>query len=136
MPTDNNRPRAISPRETDTPAVETCSEDYDAFDYEEDDIDEKERNDSDSDEGDDDDRQPVHSDFHILESSDSDDAEFCDASYSFDTINTAYQPAVDPGGKAFDLIMETERQGEVSVAPRSNTSLPHMVSKLSMGRMV
>lgn len=120
-----------------------CPEDYDAFDYEEDDIDEKNQNDiddSDDDEDDDEDgdSQLVHSDFHILDSSDSDDAEFGDASYSFDALDTGYQPSIDPGGKAFDLIRESERQGEVSVAPRNSTSLPHMVSNLSVsgGRTV
>jgi hypothetical protein len=132
-PADDDRPRSTSARETDTPARFMGTEDYDAFDYEEDYFEEDVDDDEDEGDLDDlDDGQQVHSDFHMLASSDSDDGEFCDATYSFDTPNTGYQPAVDPGGKAIDLIMETERQDEVSVAPTSCISLPHMVSKLTM----
>ncbi|KAL2048265.1 hypothetical protein N7G274_000176 [Stereocaulon virgatum] len=60
--------------------------------------------------------QSVYSDFNMLDSSDS-AAEFCDASYSFDSLNAGYQYAVDPGGKAIDLVMENERHDEVSIAP-------------------
>ncbi len=87
------------------------SSDYDAFDYED--------NESVEDEDEEDhpsDSQPVYSDFRTLSSSDADE-DFDDASYSFDTLDTSYQLGVDQGEKAIHLVMENERQNEVSVAP-------------------
>jgi len=125
LPADRNRPHSAPPRETTTPAIFMGTSDYDAFDYEDDNIEIEDDDDDDDDNKDDGDGQQIYSDFHMMLSSDSDDAEFCDASYSFDTLNTGYQPVDDPGGKAIDLIMETERQDEVSVAPLSSTISPH-----------
>ena len=122
-----NRSPSSLLRETDTPALFVGTEDYDAFDHEDDDFDDDE---SDEDEDEEEDLgydEEVHSDFHVI-ASDSDDGEYCEASYAFDTPSTDYQPAFDPGGKAMDLIMETERQDEVSVAPNRNK----MISNLTM----
>ena len=92
--------------------------DYDAFDDEEIDSDEDEE---DYDENVSD-CQPVYSDFRMLGSSDSDE-EFGDASYSFDTLDTSYHLGVDHGKKAIHLVMENEKQDEVSVAPIIPASL-------------
>ena len=88
------------------------SSDYDAFDYEENEPIEDEEDEEDN-VGD---NQPVYSDFRMLGSSDSDE-EFGDASYSFDTLDTSYHLGIDHGEKAIHLVMENERQDEVSVAP-------------------
>ena len=101
------------------------SSDYDAFDYEE-----NESIHDEEDEGDNaGDSQPVYSDFRILGSSDSDE-EFGDASYSFDTLDTSYHLGIDHGEKAIHLVMENERQDEVSVAPVSPGILPSSFSGL------
>ena len=86
------------------------SSDYDSFDAEETEPVEDEEDEEDI-TGDD---QPVYSDFRMLSSSDS-DKEFDDASYSFDTLDTSYHFGIDHGEKAINLVMENERQDEVSV---------------------
>ena len=103
------------------------SSDYDAFDYEEDLI---------ENEGDEEDNagteQPVYSDFRILGSSDADEG-FGDASYSFDTLDTSYHLGIDHGEKAIHLVIENERQDEVSVAPLTPGILPSSFSRLAVG---
>lgn len=92
------------------------SSDYDAFDYE---LDEPINDVEDEDEEDEDnasDNLPVYSDFRVLDSSNSDE-EFGDASYSFDTLDSSYHLGFDHGEKAIHLVMENERQDEISVAP-------------------
>lgn len=88
------------------------SSDYDAFDYEENEPIEDEEDEEDNAN----DSQPVYSDFRMLAFSDSDE-EFGDASYSFDTLDTSYHLGVDHREKAMHLVIENERQHEVSVAP-------------------
>ena len=101
------------------------SSDYDAFDYEENQPIEDEE-----DEGNNaGDSQSVYSDFRMLASSDSDE-EFGDASYSFDTLDTSYHRDFDPGEKAIHLVIENERQDEVSVAPLRPGILPSSFSGL------
>ena len=95
------------------------SSDYDAFDYEENQPIEDEE-DEESSPGD---NEPVYSDFRMLGSSDSDE-ELGGASYSFDTLDTSYYLGVDHGEKAIHLVMENERQDEVSVAPVTLGTLP------------
>lgn len=104
------------------------SSDYDAFDYE--------CNDLIDDEGDEEDNagneQPVYSDFRTLGSSESDE-DFGDAFYSFDTLDTSYHPGIDHGEKAIHLVIENEKQDEVSVAPLSPGTLPSSFSRLAVG---
>lgn len=100
------------------------SSDYDAFDYEE-----NEPHDEEDEEDNAGGSQPVYSDFRILGSSDSDE-EFGDASYSFDTLDTGYHLGIDRGEKALHLVMENERQDEISVAPVSPGILPSSLSGL------
>ena len=88
------------------------SSDYDAFDYEENDPTEDEEDE----ENNANDSQPVYSDFRMLASSDSDE-EFGDASYSFDTLDTSYHLGIDHRENIMHLVIENERQREVSVAP-------------------
>ena len=88
------------------------SSDYDAFDYEENEPIEDEEDEEDNTNDD----RPVYSDFRTLSSSDCDD-EFGDASYSFDTLDSSYHLGIDHGEKAIHLVMENERQDEISVAP-------------------
>ena len=95
------------------------SSDYDAFDYEENETIEDEEDEEDNPIN----NQPVHSDFRMLRSSDSDE-EVDDASYSFDTLDTSYHLGIDHGEKAIHLVMENERQDEVSVAPVTSRTLP------------
>ena len=102
--------------------------DYDAFDYEEDDLIENEGDEEDN-AGD---EQPVYSDFRILGSSDSDEG-FGDSSYSFDTLDTSYHLGIDHGEKAIHLVIENERQDEVSVAPLTPGILPSSFSRLAVG---
>ena len=105
---------------------------YDAFDREDTDVDYNDDGDTDDEEIDRnaDDDLPVHSDFNMLDGDDS-VSEFCDASYSFDSLNTGYQYAVDPGGKAIGLVMENERQNEVSVAPTGSAfAVPFLPSTM------
>ena len=101
------------------------SSDYDAFDHEEnhssEDEEDEEENASDN--------RPVYSDFRMLNSSDSDE-EFGDASYSFDTLDTSYHLGIDHGEKAIHLVMENERQDEVSVAPITPESLDSSIPGL------
>ena len=100
---------------------------YDAFDYEEDYINEEDEDD----EGDANDAQEIYSDFHNLESSDSDD-EFSDASYSFDTPDARYHDPVDPGEKAINLVMENEKQREVSIAPIGHGIISSFLPKVAI----
>ena len=96
-----------------------ASSDYDAFDREESETSEDEDEDEEDEEDEEDDTsdaRPVYSDFRMLNSSDSDD-EFSDASYSFDTLDSSYHVGIDHGKKAIHLVMENEKQDEVSVAP-------------------
>lgn len=95
------------------------SSDYDAFDYEENEPIEDEEDE----EGNAGDSQPVYSDFRMLASSDSDE-EFGDASYSFDTLDASYHLEIDHGEKAMNLVIENERQHEVSIAPVRPGILP------------
>lgn len=95
------------------------SSDYDAFDYEENEPIEDEEDE----EGNAGDSQPVYSDFRMLASSDSDE-EFGDASYSFDTLDASYHLEVDHGEEAMNLVIENERQHEVSIAPVRPGILP------------
>lgn len=104
------------------------SSDYNAFDYEEDDLSDNEGDEEDN-AGD---EQPVYSDFRILGSSDSDEG-FGDASYSFDTLDTSYHLGIDLGEKAIDLVIENERQEEVSAAPLTPGILPPSFSRLAVG---
>ena len=93
------------------------SSDYDAFDHEESEPSEDEDEEDEEDEEDNtSDERPVYSDFRMLNSSDSDE-EFGDASYSFDTLDSSYHLGIDHGEKAIHLVMENEKQDEVSVAP-------------------
>ena len=105
------------------------SSDYDALDHEEsqssedeDEEDEEDEEDSTSDE------RPVYSDFRMLNSTDSDE-EFGDASYSFDTLDSSYHLGIDHGEKAIHLVMENEKQDEVSVAPITS-EIQHSLSGL------
>lgn len=111
------------------PAVFAPS-DYDAFDYEESEPIEDEEDEEDNAS----DNQPVYSDFRILGSSDADE-EFGDASYSFDTLDTSYHLGVAHGEKAIHLVMENERQDEVSVAPVTPEILPTSFSGLVAVRL-
>lgn len=95
------------------------SSDYDAFDHE----DNESINNEEDEEESAGDNQPVYSDFRMLASSESDE-EFGDASYSFDTLDTSYHPGIDHGEKAIHLVIENERQDEVSVAPVTPGVLP------------
>ena len=106
------------------------SSDYDAFDHEdsepsedEDEEDEEDEEDNTSDE------RPVYSDFRMLNSSDSDE-EFGDAPYSFDTLDSSYHLGIDHGEKAIHLVMENEKQDEVSVAPITSEILHSSLSGL------
>ena len=107
---------------------------YDAFDREDTNIDYNDGGDTDEEENsgiDADEDPPIYSDFNMLDSDDS-APEFCDASYSFDSLNTGYQYAIEPRGKALDLVMENERQNEVSVAPTGSAfSLPFLPSSMA-----
>ena len=105
------------------------SSDYDAFDYEENESieDEDEDDVEDEEEGEEkedivNDSQAVYSDFRVLSSSESDE-DFGDASYSFDTLDASYHLGVEQGEKAIHLVMENEKQDEVSVAPVKPTIL-------------
>ena len=116
---DRNRTNLVLSRETSSHSgLEMDTSEYDEFDREDNNLDyDGDDTDEEVDEGDDiDGSQSIYSDFNMLDSSDS-ASEFCDASYSFDSLNTGYQYAVDPGGKAIDLVMENERHDEVSIAP-------------------
>ena len=110
------------------PSSVSTSSDYDAFDYEENDPIENEEDEEDN-AGD---VQPVYSDFRILGFSDSDE-ELGDASYSFDTLDASYHLGVDHGEKAIHLVIENERQDEVSVAPLTPGILPSSFSRLAVG---
>ena len=103
------------------------SSDYDAFDHEEsepsEDEDEEDEEDNTSDE------RPVYSDFRMLNSSEPDE-EFGDASYSFDTLDSSYHLGIDHGEKAIHLVMENEKQDEVSVAPITYEILHSSLSDL------
>lgn len=107
---------------------------YDAFDREDTNIEYSDGGDTDEEDNnsiDADDDPLVYSDFNMLDSDES-ASEFCDASYSFDSLNAGYQYAVEPGGKALDLVMENERQDEVSVAPTGSAlSLPFLPSSMA-----
>lgn len=105
------------------PLAVFASSDYDAFDYEENEPVEDEE-DEEVNAGD---NQPVYSDFRILGSPEVDD-EFGDASYSFDTLDTSYHLGVAHGEKAIHLVIENERQDEVSVAPVTPEILPSSFS--------
>ena len=105
-----------------------ASSDYDAFDREESEPSEDEDEEDEEDEEDDtSDARPVYSDFRMLNSSDSDD-EFGDASYSFDTLDSSYHLGIDHGKKAIHLVMENEKQDEVSVAPITSEILHSSLS--------
>ena len=101
------------------------SSDYDAFDREEDGLIEDEEDEEDNLS----DSRPVYSDFRMLSSSDSEE-EFGDASYSFDTLDTSYHLGMDHGEKAIHLVMENEKQDEVSVAPKTSETLRSSFSGL------
>ena len=108
-----------------TPPSTFTSSDYDAFDYEENEtFDDEEHDDDDLS-----DNQSVYSDFRMLGSSDS-DAEFDDASYSFDSLDTSYHLGIDHGEKAIHLVVENESQKEVSVAPGTSKTLSSSMSHL------
>ena len=98
------------------------SSDYDAFDYENESIEDEDEDEDEDEEGEEDkednasDSQAVYSDFRVLSSSESDE-EFGDASYSFDTLDASYHLGIEQGEKAIHLVMENEKQDEVSVAP-------------------
>ena len=105
------------------------SSDYDAFDHEESEPSEDEDEEDEEDEEDNmSDERPVYSDFRMLNSSDSDE-EFGDASYSFDTLDSSYHLGIDHGEKAIHLVMENEKQDEVSVAPITS-EIQHSLSGL------
>lgn len=104
------------------------SSDYDAFDYEENDLVENEGDEEDN-AGD---EQPVYSDFRTLGSSESDEG-FGDALYSFDTLDTSYHLGIDHGEKAIHLVIENEKQDEVSMAPLTPGTLPSSFSRLAVG---
>ena len=113
-----------------------ASSDYDAFDREESELSADEDEDEDEDEDDEEDEEdnasderPVYSDFRMLNSSDSDE-EFGDASYSFDTLDSSYHLGFDHGEKAIHLVMENEKQDEVSVAPITSEILHPSLSGL------
>ena len=107
------------------PCLVNTSSDYDAFDYEDNALIE----DGEDDENDAGDNRPVYSDFRMLSSSDSDE-EFGDSSHSFDTLDTSYHLGIDHGEKAINLVLENERQDEVSVAPGTPKILPFSFSGL------
>jgi len=105
--------RAFAP-----PATYQMQSDYDAFDHEDDIVEENEEEDDEeenNEDSSDEESQPIHSDFRQLESSDT-DPDFFDTSWSFVNIE-ANDPEVDPGGMEIKLVMENEKQSEVSVAP-------------------
>ena len=109
-----------------------ASSDYDAFDREESESSEDEDEDEEDEEDEEDntsDERPVYSDFRMLNSSDSDE-EFGDASYSFDTLDSSYHLGIDHGEKAIHLVMENEKQDEVSVAPITSEILHSSLSDL------
>lgn len=92
--------------------------DYEAFDYEEDDAEEESDEDEEEDvdeSGCDEDDQAIHSDFRLLEPSDT-DPDFFDTSWSFANIDTS-NAEITSSGKEIKLVMENERQDEVSLAP-------------------
>ncbi|KAL9136164.1 MAG: hypothetical protein Q9175_002621 [Cornicularia normoerica] len=119
-PSHGSPPRALL-----EPLSVFTSSDYDAFDYEEN---EPVENEGDE-ENDQDEDQSIYSDFRTLGSTDSDE-EFVDASYSFDSLDTSYHLGIDHGEKAIHLVMENERQDEVSVAPVTPGFLPSSFSGL------
>ena len=92
--------------------------DYDVFDYEEDDDAEEEGEEEEAAEGADEDDNTIHSDFRLLESSDT-DPEFYDTSWSF--IGTEIS-GVNTSKTEIGLVMENERKDEVSVAPNRFSS--------------
>ena len=97
------------------------SSDYDVFDDEENESIEDEEEEEDDENENVGGSRPVYSDFRMLSSPDSDE-EFGDASYSFDTLDTSYHLGIDQGEKAIHLVMENEKQDEVSVAPMTPTT--------------
>ncbi|KAL6721779.1 hypothetical protein ACLMJK_000884 [Lecanora helva] len=117
--TQESRQRQPSPIQ---PTVPLISSTYDAFDYEHyefdsEDEDEKENDKERDSEGD---NYAIHSDFRLLDSSDT-DPEFFDTSWSFiDTEDTE----LDPSESEIRLVMENERKDEVSVAPTRYDVLP------------
>ena len=85
--------------------------DYNIFDFEEDDVDEDEVDGSNVD------KEPIiYSDFQTLESSDSDD-DSCDIPYSFEMPNFSYHDDVNFSEEVINIVLDHERQEEVSVAP-------------------
>ena len=135
---DNVRSQPDSSNSLSSQASPKCSvfasSDYDAFDREESESSEDEDEDEEEDEEEDEDdttsdELPVYSDFRMLNSSDADE-EFGDASYSFDTLDSSYHLGIDHGEKAIHLVMENEKQDEVSVAPITSEILHSSLSGL------
>ena len=91
--------------------------DYDIFDYEDGPLfgkEEEEEEDDDEDiESSNEESQAINSDFHSLESSET-DPEFFDTSWSF--VGNE-DPGYDPSKREVKLMMENERKDEVSLAP-------------------
>lgn len=106
--------------------------DYDAFDYE-DDVVEEDGSEVDEEDGEetssDAESQAIHSDFRRLENSDT-DPDFFDTSWSFANIEDE-DPGIDPGEMEIKLVMENEKQDEVSIAP----ARPDLFSLLHTRRM-
>ena len=89
---------------------------YEAFDYDFDESNDEEESDGDCDESGDDFAEPIHSDFSLLDSSDT-EPEFFDTSWSFATLPNTYEPDPRTGGKEIGLVMENESSREISLAP-------------------
>lgn len=112
--------------------------DYDLFDYEDDVVEEDESEDNEEGDGEDSsdtESQAIHSDFGRLECSDT-DPDFFDTSWSFAKIE-ADDPGIDPigidpTGMEIKLVVENEKQDEVSIAP----ARPDIFSSLHTKRMV
>ena len=86
---------------------------YEAFDYEFD-----ESDDEDSDEKGDDDTEPMqlHSDFSLLDPSDT-ETDFYDTSWSFASFPDTYEADSRTGGKEINLVLENESSQEISFLP-------------------
>ena len=105
----------LSPDDSVSSTTPHLTSEYDAFDYEEEDVEQEEDDDTSDDDG-----HAIHSDFRLLESSDT-DSDFFDTSWSF--MNTG-EPELNTSGDEIKLVMENERKIEVSVAPTRSRDFP------------
>ena len=101
---------------------------YDAFDYEDDDFDQEDQkeDEEDGDTGSEEDGYAIYSDFRLLDSSDTDPV-FFDTSWSFaDHEGLGY----DSSRSEIKLVMENERNDEVSIAPAKHEVFPSFGARI------